>query len=317
MQKMIEEIDCRQKSRTESEGYDGVQTYIGIKGEELVEVRLGKDDLLERILSPDNLLEAYKQVVGNKGAGGVDKMGTSELLPYLNLHKDELIESIRKGKYNPMPVRRVEIPKENGKKRQLGIPTVVDRFVQQAISQVLMEVYEPKFSDNSYGFRPNRSAHDAIRRVQQYANEGYCYCVDLDLERFFDTVNHSKLIQVLSETIKDGRVVSLIHKYLNAGVMVRHKYEETTEGVPQGGPLSPILSNIILNELDNELERRGHPFVRYADDCIVLVKSLRATERVRDSIANYVEKKLFLKVNKEKTVLGSLAGKKFLGYSFY
>ena len=244
-------------------------------------------------------------------------MGTSELLPYLNLHLGELIETIKSGRYKPTAVRRVEIPKDNGKKRQLGIPTVVDRFIQQAISQVLSEEYEPLFSDNSFGFRPNRSTHDAIKRVQQYAEEGYRYCVDLDLERFFDTVNHSKLIQVLSERIKDGRVVSLIHKYLNAGVMVRHKYEETAEGVPQGGPLSPILSNIMLNELDKELMRRGHPFVRYADDCIVLVKSLRATERVRDSIANFVEKKLFLKVNKEKTELGTLSDKKFLGYTFY
>ena len=317
MQKTSENVGCRQKCRTESESYGGAQTYIGIVDDSLVEVQLGKDDLLERILSPDNLRKAYKQVVGNKGAGGVDKMGTSELLPYLNLHLSELIEKIKSGKYKPTAVRRVEIAKDNGKKRQLGIPTVVDRFIQQAISQVLMEEYEPLFSANSFGFRPNRSAHDAIKEVQRYAEEGYRYCVGLDLERFFDTVNHSKLIQVLSETIKDGRVVSLIHKYLNAGIMVRHKYEESIEGVPQGGPLSPILSNILLNELDKELERRGHPFVRYADDCIVLVKSLRATERVRDSIANYVEKELFLKVNKEKTVLGTLAGKKFLGYSFY
>ena len=317
MQKTTEQIDCRQKYRTESERYGGVQTYMGIVDDTLVEVQFGKDDLLERILSPDNLQKAYKQVVGNKGAGCVDKMGTSELLPYLNLHLSELVEMIKSGKYKPTAVRRVEIPKENGKKRQLGIPTVVDRFIQQAISQVLSEIYEPLFSDNSYGFRPNRSAHDAVKRVQSYADAGYHYCVDLDLERFFDTVNHSKLIQVLSETIKDGRVVSLIHKYLNAGVMVKHKFEETSEGVPQGGPLSPILSNVMLNELDKELTRRGHPFVRYADDCIVLVKSRRATERVRDSIAIYVEKKLFLKVNKEKTVVGSLMGKKFLGYSFY
>ena len=308
---------CRQKGRTESESYGGAQTYMGIVDDNLVEVQLGKDDLLERILSPVNLHRAYKQVVGNTGAGGVDKMGTSELLPYLNLHLGELIEKIKSGKYKPTAVRRVEIPKGNGKKRQLGIPTVVDRFIQQAISQVLSEEYEPSFSDNSFGFRPNRGTHDAIKRVQSYAEKGYRYCVDLDLERFFDTVNHSKLIQVLSERIKDGRVVSLIHKYLNAGVMVRHKYEETTEGVPQGGPLSPILSNIILNELDKELDRRGHPYVRYADDCIVLVKSLRATERVRDSIATFVEKKLFLKVNKEKTVSGTLSGKKFLGYSFH
>ena len=317
MQKTEEETGCCQKGRTESESYGRAQTYMGIADDNLVEVQLGKDDLLERILSPDNLRKAYKQVVGNKGAGGVDKMETSELLPYLNLHLGELIGTIKSGKYKPAAVRRVEISKDNGRKRQLGIPTVVDRFIQQAISQVLSEEYEPLFSDNSYGFRPNRSTHDAIKRVQRYAEEGYRYCVDLDLERFFDTVNHSKLIQVLSETIKDGRVVSLIHKYLNAGVMVRHNYEETTEGVPQGGPLSPILSNIMLNELDKELERRGHPFVRYADDCIVLVKSLRATERVRDSIANFVEKKLFLKVNKEKTVLGTLSGKKFLGYTFY
>lgn len=317
MQKTSENDGCRQKCRTESESYGGAQTYIGIVNDSLVEVQSGKDDLLERILCPDNLRKAYKQVVGNKGAGGVDKMETSELFPYLNLHLSELIEKIKSGKYKPTAVRRVEIPKDNGKKRQLGIPTVVDRFIQQAISQVLMEEYEPLFSANSFGFRPNRSAHDAIKEVQRYAEEGYRYCVGLDLERFFDTVNHSKLIQVLSETIKDGRVVSLIHKYLNAGIMVRHKYEESIEGVPQGGPLSPILSNILLNELDKELERRGHPFVRYADDCIVLVKSLRATGRVRDSIANYVEKELFLKVNKEKTVMGTLAGKKFLGYSFY
>ena len=245
MQKTSENVGCRQKCRTESESYGGAQTYIGIVDDSLVEVQSGKDDLLERILCPDNLRKAYKQVVGNKGAGGVDKMETSELFPYLNLHLSELIEKIKSGKYKPTAVRRVEIPKDNGKKRQLGIPTVVDRFIQQAISQVLMEEYEPLFSDNSFGFRPNRSAHDAIKEVQRYAEEGYRYCVGLDLERFFDTVNHSKLIQVLSETIKDGRVVSLIHKYLNAGIMVRHKYEESIEGVPQGGPLSPILSNIL------------------------------------------------------------------------
>ena len=244
-------------------------------------------------------------------------MGTSELLPYLKLHKDELLEKIRNGKYRPAPVRRAEIPKENCKPRLLGIPTVVDRFVQQAISQVLIPLYEPQFSDNSFGFRPHRSAHNALRKVQEYADQGYRYCIGLDLEKFFDRVNHSKLIEVLSRTVKDGRVVSLIHKYLNAGVMVSHKYEATTEGVPQGGPLSPILSNILLNELDKELERRGHPFVRYADDCLILVKSLRATERVRDSISDFIEKKLFLKVNMDKTEVGTLAGKKYLGYSFY
>lgn len=310
-------VGCPQKSRTESGSYEGVPTFMWIVGEKLVEVQTISRNLLEFILSPSNLNRAYRQVVGNKGAGGVDQMVTSELLPYLKLHKDELQEMLLSGKYRPCPVRRVEIPKDNGQVRNLGIPTVVDRFIQQAISQVLVSLYEPQFSANSFGFRPNRSAHDALVRVQQYAEEGYRYCVDLDLERFFDTVNHSKLIEVLSRTVKDGRVVSLIHRYLLSGVMVRHKFEESRDGVPQGGPLSPILSNILLNELDKELAARGHPFVRYADDCLILVKSKRATERVLDSVSNFVEKKLFLKVNKEKSVIGALSGKKFLGYSFY
>lgn len=316
MQK-IEESNCPRRNRTASEEHEGVQTFMGIKDDGLVEVQFEENNLLEVILSPDNLNASYRQVVRNGGAGCVDKMETSELLPYLKLHKDELLEKLRSGKYRPNPVRRVEIPKDNGKTRPLGIPTVVDHFIQQAISQVLIPLYEPQFSDNSFGFRPQRSAHDALHRVQEYADAGYRYCIGLDLEKFFDRVNHSKLIEVLSRTVKDGRVVSLIHKYLNAGVMVSHKYETTKDGVPQGGPLSPILSNILLNELDKELERRGHPFVRYADDCLILVKSLRSTERVRDSISEFVEKKLFLKVNKEKTATGSIAGKKYLGYTFY
>lgn len=316
-QKTNVELDCRQMVRTESEEYGGVQTFMWIEDGSLVEVQPTDSNLLELILSPSNLNRAYRQVVSNGGAGGIDKMETSELLPYLKLHKEELLSELKNGRYKPNPVRRVEIPKDNGKMRQLGIPTVVDRLVQQAVSQVLIEIYEPQFSDNSFGFRPHRSAQMALKKVQEYADQGYCYCIDLDLERFFDTVNHSKLIEVLSRVIKDGRVVSLIHRYLNAGVMVRHKYEESTEGVPQGGPLSPILSNILLNELDKELEHRGHPFVRYADDCMIMVKSLRATERVCNGISTYVEKKLFLKVNREKTVMGPLRGKKFLGYSFY
>lgn len=317
MQKITQEVNWSQRNRTVSEEYVGVQTFMGIENDSLVEVQLEEDNLLELILSPGNLTASYRQVVRNGGAGGVDKMVTSELLAYLTLHKDELFEQLRSGRYRPNPVLRVEIPKENGKQRQLGIPTVVDRFVQQAISQVLKPLYDPQFSDNSFGFRPGRSAHDALRRVQEYADQGYRYCIGLDLEKFFDRVNHSKLIELLSRTVKDGRVVSLIHKYLNAGVMVGHKYESSQDGVPQGGPLSPILGNILLNELDKELERRGHPFVRYADDCLIMVKSLRATERVRESISEFVEKKLFLKVNKDKTEIGSLSGKKYLGYSFY
>lgn len=317
MQKTTDAVGCPQKNRTESEVYEGAQTFMWIEDDKLVEVQTGSHNLLELILSPANLNRAYRQVLSNGGAGGVDQMGTSELLPYLSLQKDELLSELLTGRYRPTPVRRVEIPKDDGKKRELGIPTVLDRFVQQAISQVLIPIYESQFSDNSFGFRPNRSAHDALRRIQEYADAGYRYCVDLDLERFFDTVNHSKLIEVLSRTIKDGRVVSLIHRYLKAGVMVRHNFEEIELGVPQGGPLSPILSNILLNELDKELERRGHPFVRYADDCLILVKSKRATERVRDSITSFVEKKLFLRVNLDKTTLGALSGKKYLGYSFY
>ena len=315
MQKTHE--SCPQKDSAEHESYEGAQTLIGMVGDDLVEVQLMSDRMLEYILTPDNLNRAYRQVKANKGSGGIDKMDVEHLLPYLRSHKVEIVESLLDGKFHPNPVRRVEIPKDGGKMRQLGIPTVVDRVIQQAIAQVLGLVYEPKFSDGSYGFRPGRSAHQALRRAQEIINDGYKYCIDLDLEKFFDTVNQSKLVQLLSDTIKDGRVVSLIHKYLRAGVMIGHKFEETEQGVPQGGPLSPILSNIMLNELDRELERRGLPFVRYADDCVIFCRSPRAAERVCESISRYIEKKLFLKVNREKTHVGSVNGQKYLGYSFY
>ena len=308
---------CPQNDSAERESYEGAQTLIGMVGDDLVEVQLTSGRMLEYILTPDNLNRAYIQVKANKGSGGIDKMDVEHLLPYLRSHKMEIVESLLDGKYRPNPVRRVEIPKDGGKTRQLGIPTVVDRVIQQAIAQVLGLVYEPKFSDGSYGFRPGKSAHQALQRAQEIINDGYKYCIDLDLEKFFDTVNQSKLVQLLSDTIKDGRVVSLIHKYLRAGVMIGHKFEETEQGVPQGGPLSPILSNIMLNELDRELERRGLPFVRYADDCIIFCKSPRAAERVCESISRYIEKKLFLKVNREKTHVGSVNGQKYLGYSFY
>lgn len=273
--------------------------------------------LLEQILNRDNLNRAYKQVKRNKGAGGIDGMQVDELLPYLKEHKDELVQSLRDGKYRPKPVRRVEIPKENGKTRKLGIPTVVDRFIQQAICQILTPIFEEQFSDNSFGFRPKRSAHDALKRCQTNITEGYKYVVDMDLEKYFDTVNQSKLIQILSETIKDGRVISLIHKFLRAGVMVGGMFEDSPEGVPQGGPLSPLLGNIMLNECDHELEKRGHRFVRYADDMMIFCKSKKAANRTLIHILPFIEGKLFLKVNREKTQVAYVGKVKYLGYSFY
>lgn len=281
--------NCLEKNRTASEGYRGVQTFIGITENNLTEVHFTGNALLEQILSPWNLNGGYKQVVSNKGSGGIDGLKTDELLSWLLNYKADLLSLLKDGKYRPNPVRRVEIPKGDGKKRQLGIPTVVDRFVQQSIAQVLSPIYEREFSDHSYGFRPKRSCHDALRRAQSHINAGYKYAVDLDLERFFDTVNHSRLIELLSKRIKDGRVISLIHKYLLAGVMVGSHFEESQTGVPQGGPLSPLLSNIMLDELDKELVRRGHRFVRYADDCLIFCKSKRAAERTKGSIIRFIE----------------------------
>lgn len=275
------------------------------------------EGLLEQILSAKSLNQAYKQVKRNKGAGGIDGMQVDELLPFLREHKNELLQSLWDGKYRPKPVRRVEIPKENGKTRKLGIPTVVDRLVQQAITQVLSPIFEEQFSNNSFGFRPNRSAHDALGKCQSHITEGYKYVVDMDLEKYFDTVNQSKLIQILSKTIKDGRVISLIHKFLRAGVMVDGLFEESPEGVPQGGPLSPLLGNIMLNECDHELEKRGHRFVRYADDMMIFCKSKKAAQRTLDHILPFIEGKLFLKVNREKTKVAHVNYVKYLGYSFY
>ena len=274
--------------------------------------------LLEEILQRDNLNRAYKKVKSNKGSGGVDGMDVEELLTYLRKHGNELNQQIRDGKYKPNPVRRVEIPKEEkGKFRKLGIPTVVDRVYQQGIAQVLTPIFEKQFSENSFGFRPKRGAHDAIKQCRKNANDGYVYVVDMDLEKFFDNVSQSKLIEVISRTIKDGRVISLIHKYMNAGVVTKGLFEKTEIGVPQGGPLSPLLSNIMLNELDRELERRGHRFVRYADDCMIFCKSRKSAERTLRNILPYIEEKLFLKVNREKTSVAHISRVKYLGYTFY
>ena len=276
------------------------------------------DNLMEQILHKDNLNKAYKKVKSNKGAAGVDGMSVDQLLGFLRDNQKQLIQQIKDGKYKPNPVRRVEIPKETkGEFKKLGVPTVVDRVFQQAITQVLSPIYEKQFSENSFGFRPNRGAHDALKQCQTNVNDGYVYVVDMDLEKFFDTVSQSKLIEVLSRTIKDGRVISLIHKYLNAGEISRGMFEKTAVGMPQGGPLSPLLSNIMLNEMDKELTRRGHRFVRYADDCMIFCKSRKSAERTLENIVPYIEGKLFLKVNRTKTSAAHISKVKYLGYSFY
>ena len=310
-------VTYQQRDRAELEGYAGGQTYMRITENNITNADKPSCGLLEQILSPTNLNRAYKRVKSNDGSGGIDKMEVESLGDYLVSNKEKLMQSILGGTYRPNPVRRVEIPKEGKKMRMLGIPTVVDRVVQQAITQILSPIYEKQFSRNSYGFRPKRNAHQALNQCKDYITAGYKYAVDMDLEKFFDTVNQSKLIEILSRTVKDGRVISLIHKYLNAGVVVRNKLEETIDGVPQGGPLSPLLSNIMLNELDKEIERRRHRFVRYADDMVILCKSKRSAERVLMNIIPFIENKLFLRLNKEKTVVAYISKIKFLGYSFY
>ena len=272
---------------------------------------------LESILEKDNLNKAFRQVVSNKGTAGIDDITVDELEPWIRSHSHELTNRIQSGKYRQHPVMRVYIPKDNGEKRPLGIPRVIDRLVQQAVAQELSREFEPIFSDNSYGFRPSRSALDSIRKVIANANDGYEYVIDLDLAKFFDTVNHSKLLQVLSETIKDGRVISLIHKFLRAKIMDEGKVTTPTIGTPQGGPVSPVLANILLNELDKELDKRGHHFVRYADDMMIMCKSQRAAQRTYESITKFIEKKLFLNINKDKTKICHLSEDvKFLGYTF-
>ena len=273
--------------------------------------------LIEKILSEENLNEAVKRVKANKGACGIDKMSVSELDEYLRKHKEEIISSIMNMTYKPQPVRRVYIPKPNGKKRPLGIPTAVDRVVQQATAQVLSQIYDESFSDNSYGFRPKRSAHGAIDKVLNYLNEGCEWVIDLDIEKYFDTVNHDKLISILREKVNDKTTLHLIRSFLRAGVMEKGLTSPTEIGVPQGGPLSPILSNIYLDKFDKELEERGLRFVRYADDCNIFVKSEMSANRVMKSVTSWLERKLFLKVSATKTKVVRPTNSNFLGFTFW
>ena len=273
--------------------------------------------LIEEILSEENLSEAIKRVIANKGASGIDKMTINQLDAYFYEHKKEIINSIMNKTYKPQPVRRVYIPKSNGKLRPLGIPTVVDRVIQQAIAQRLTPIYENVFSDYSYGFRPNRDCHTAIDKVLEYLNEGFEWVIDLDIEKYFDTVNHDKLISILREKVNDSHTLHLIRKFLQAGVMENGVVISSKIGTPQGGPLSPILSNIYLDKFDKELEMRGLHFVRYADDCNIFVKSDVAAERVMKSVTSWLERKLFLKASATKTKIVRPTNSNFLGFTFW
>lgn len=275
------------------------------------------DTLLNELLSDENLKIAKQRVKKNKGASGIDGMEVKELDEYLSKHLDEIKEQIRNKKYSPKPVKRVEIPKPDGGVRNLGVPTVADRFVQQAIAQVLTPIYEPKFSESSYGFRPDRCCEMAILKALEFMNDGYQWVVDIDLEKFFDNVNHDKLISLIMKDVKCGEIVSLINKFLQSGIMIDDEYKESVIGTPQGGNLSPLLSNIMLDQLDKELEARGLRFTRYADDCIILVGSSKAADRVMKNVSIFIESKLGLKVNMTKSKVSKPNDIKYLGFGFF
>jgi group II intron reverse transcriptase/maturase len=273
--------------------------------------------MLEEIFSTENVTKAYKRVLSNKGAAGIDGMEVGELLPYMQIHWSQIKAELLSGSYIPRAVREVEIPKPNGGTRKLGIPTVIDRLIQQAIAQSISNLYDEGFSSSSYGFRPKRSAHGAVKQAEAYVNAGNIFVVEIDLERFFDKVNHDRLLAQLSWRIEDKRLLKLIRRYLTKGIMTDGIESRRTEGTPQGSPLSPVLSNIVLDELDKELEKRGHTFVRYADDCSIYMQSRKAADRVMESITAYIEGKLKLKVNREKSKVSPATRSSLLGFSFY
>ncbi len=303
---------CLQRDSVEREEYAGALSADAREAEE----RGGAGGLLERILGRDNLNKAYKRVRANRGAPGIDGMTVEDALPWLRKHKEELLQSIREGTYQPSPVRRKEIPKDDGSKRKLGIQTVVDRVIQQAIAQKLGPIFERTFHDGSFGYRPRRSAQQAMTRVQAYARMGYVYVVEVDLSKYFDTLNHELLMNLLRRKVKDKRVLALVKKYLKSGVMEDGVLCKTEEGSPQGGPLSPLLANIYLNEFDWEMESRGVKVIRYADDIVVFAKSLRAAKRLLESSRKFLEDELKLKLNREKSKAISIYSSqfKFLGF---
>jgi len=274
------------------------------------------ENLLERVLSRDNVQKAWKRVKANKGVPGIDHMSIEDFPEFARAQWDSIRESLMAGTYQPNPVKRVEIPKPTGGTRPLGIPTVLDRVIQQAVYQVMMPIFDPDFSEFSYGFRPGRSAHDAVRQVRDYIRQGYRIAVDMDLSKFFDRVNHDVLMHRVARKIRDKRILRLIGKYLRAGVMIKGRLQKSREGVPQGGPLSPLLANILLDDLDKELEKRGHKFVRYADDFVILVRSQRSGLRVKESITRFLELKLKLKVNQDKSQVSTTDDTNFLGFTF-
>jgi RNA-directed DNA polymerase len=272
---------------------------------------------MEEVVERENLIKALKRVKGNKGSPGVDGMSVGELPEYLKGHWAAIRDQLMSGTYQPQPVKRVEIEKPDGGVRKLGVPTVVDRLIQQAVQQVLQQRWDPTFSNSSYGFRPGRSQHEAVAQAQQYIAEGYGWVVDMDLEKFFDRVNHDKLMGQIAKRVEDKRLLKLIRAMLNAGVMENGLEKPSEEGTPQGGPLSPLLSNLVLDELDRELTARGHRYVRYADDCNIYVRSERAGQRVMESVKRFIAKKLKLKVNEAKSAVAKPQERKFLGFSFY